>query len=65
MASVIYVLFIQAKEHILSISKFQQTPDKKDWVTAEAERGDEDDGRETRREEKTFVGGISDSALGH
>lgn len=36
MASVIYVLFIQAKEHFLSISKFQQTQDKKDWVIAEA-----------------------------
>lgn len=36
MTPVIYVLFIQAKEHFLSISKFQQTQDKKDWVIAEA-----------------------------
>lgn len=32
MALLIYVLFIQAKEHFLSISKFLQTQDKKDWV---------------------------------
>lgn len=36
MTSVIYVLFIQAQRVFLSISKFQQTQDKKDWVIAEA-----------------------------